>query len=185
MKIYTKTGDKGVTCLLGGSRVPKDNIKIRVLGGLDEINASMGIAICFMDDKQLEDVRKILETLQSTLFSVGAEIARDLSVKMPETHTFTLQKEEVEKIEKYIDTYDEQLPSIQNFILPGGSKSASFLHLARTVVRRVERDVTKLSQKEDLNENIPKFVNRLSDLLFVFARYCNHVQEYPDINWEK
>lgn len=166
MRIYTKTGDKGETGLFGGKRVSKNHPRIWAYGEIDELNAIVGVLRSFGVPKKMD---VLLKDIQKNLFVIGGGLQ--------------LQKSETEKIEKMIDEYDAKLPELRNFILPGGSKTASLLHLARTVCRRAERRVVELSQKEKISENIIPYLNRLSDLFFILARMENKRLRKKETIW--
>jgi cob(I)alamin adenosyltransferase len=157
MKIYTKTGDDGTTGLFGGRRVTKYSLRIDAYGTVDELNA--------------------------LLFTVGSDLAtpQDASVK---SSVPSVTEDHVAQLEKWIDSYEEQLPALKNFILPGGSQAGAHLHLARTVCRRAERNIVALKQEEDINPTVLRFINRLSDYLFVAARYANAKLGFDDIEWK-
>ena len=163
-KIYTRGGDTGTTSLGNGDRVQKDSLRVECYGEVDELNATIGVAICFCSNQQKKNLKKI----QNVLFDIGADLC------MPQ------KKEKYESIskgvinlEKEIDKMNSKLSSLTSFILPGGTKSSSFLHLARTVTRRCERTLVKLNSKEKIDPEIIKYINRLSDFLFVLARIEN------------
>lgn len=180
MKIYTKTGDKGTTSLFGGKRVEKDNLRIDTYGTIDELNAFIGAAVSEINDKELKEV---LENIQLDLFTLGS----DLATPDENNITFAVPRVDenfVKKLEESIDKFTDKLPPLKNFILPGGSKGSSLLHLARTVCRRGERAVVTLQKNEKIGENILVYLNRLSDLLFVLARYANLVTNTPDVEWK-
>ena len=178
MKIYTKTGDKGETGLVGGSRISKNSDRIRAIGDVDELNAAIGVA-------RAENVPILLaETLawlQSALFDLGAEIASPPGSKI---NFAILTNEAAEKLEQDIDKQTANLPPLKNFILPGGSKLAAQLHLARTICRRAERSVLKLHEQEALRPEVLTFLNRLSDWLFVAARTANKLENVDDVPWQ-
>ena len=180
MKIYTKTGDKGTTSLFGGKRVEKDDLRLETYGTVDELNALIGAAVSEISDSELIEV---LQNIQLDLFTLGSDLATPEDNKI----TFSVPRVDesfVNKLEASIDKFTEKLPELKNFILPGGSKGSSLLHLARTVCRRGERAVATLQKKEKIGENILVYLNRLSDLLFVLARYANLVSNTPDIEWK-
>jgi len=181
MKIYTKTGDAGKTSLFGGERVYKDNIRVEAYGAVDELNATLGVAL---SENILEKSAFILEKIQNDLFVLGGDLATPFdfsrNLELPRT-----KKEMTEFLEEQIDELESKTPPLKSFILPGGSKAAALLHLARTVCRRAERIVTRLKKKEKINENILIYLNRLSDLLFVLARYENHYTQTPEKKWVK
>ncbi len=165
MKIYTKTGDKGFTSLIGGSRVPKHNIRIESYGTVDELNAWIGL---IGDQTIASDHKENLKQIQETLFIIGAQLAAD-----PERSKMTLPEltmVDVELLEQSIDSMNDQLPQLTHFILPGGSTIISYSHLARCVCRRAERVVTHLAEESIIDELIIIYLNRLSDYLFVLGR---------------
>lgn len=177
-KIYTKGGDKGKTSLGDGKRIFKDHIRIEAIGEVDEANAFVGWASQYSDG----EVKELLQKIQNNLFDLGA----DLCIKDTETTNNKLKvtPEQVFFLESTIDHYNKSLPSLTSFVLPGGTNFATSLHLARTVVRRAERRVISLSHKEEINPEIVKYLNRLSDLLFVLARFSNHHSlDSNDILW--
>lgn len=181
MKIYTKTGDAGETSLFGGQRVSKDHLRIRTYGTVDELNSIIGLALSEIDDKELTAA---LVSIQHSLFTLGSDLAtpkeKDGKVKVPR-----VESEHADEFEKMIDSFSAKLPELRSFILPGGSKGASYLHFARTVCRRAEREVVALTNEVDIGDNILIYLNRLSDLLFVLARYANLVTDTPDVKWQK
>ena len=178
MKIYTKTGDGGQTSLFGGKRVSKDDARIEAYGTVDELNALVGVAISETTDKSAE---KVLRNIQSDLFVLGSDLATpadESKVKLPRT-----TEEMVKDLENEIDTYESKIPELKIFILPGGTKASALLHLSRTVCRRAERRVINLSNVEQINLEVVKYLNRLSDLLFVLARFENNINDIPDDGW--
>lgn len=181
MKIYTKTGDHGETKTFGGELVSKNSLRVHAYGNVDELNSVLGLAILYCHDVS---IKNFLEQIQHELFSLGADLATPASKTNLRQSTETNWTFYTENIEKTIDYWDAQLLPLKNFILPGGSQSSAFLHVARTVCRRAERSIVELSQHEKLNETIIPYINRLSDLLFIFARAENHVQNFPDILWK-
>ena len=180
MKIYTKTGDKGETGLFAGSRVPKNSDRIEAYGTIDELNSFIGLTV--LEVKSIE-VKELLEKIQNQLFVLGSDLAtpeieRESKLTVPRvTPEFHLE------IEKNIDGFENQLEKLKHFILPGGSKSAAFLHVCRTITRRAERRVVTLSKREKIGEDIIIFLNRLSDLFFVLARIENKESGIPDTKW--
>lgn len=166
MKVYTKTGDKGTTALIGGTRVAKNNVRLEAYGGIDELNSYLGMIRSYPIDEQS---RKELIEIQNILFVVGANLATDTTVsnlqqKMPCTET------DVAYLEEAIDRMDAQLPPLQYFVLPGGDPAVSACHIARTVCRRVERRIVDMSEAIEVEDVIVRYVNRLSDYLFVLGR---------------
>ena len=177
MKIYTKTGDDGTTGLQGGKRISKSNIRILAYGTVDELNASIGLILSSKIDTELE---KLLKSIQNDLFVVGSDLSNpDLS-----STENRVTSEMVVNIEKNIDLFENELPSITNFILPGGHEIASLLHISRTITRRAETQVISLDESGIVNEECKKYLNRLSDLLFVLARIVNKKNGFEDIIWE-
>ena len=179
MKIYTKTGDRGETSLYGGQRVPKDAIRIEAYGTVDELNALVGIAGSEARDP---DLRRVLAEIQSRLFDVGADLATPHSGKSATVRR--IQDADIQALEQIIDKAEQGLTPLKTFILPGGSPLAAKLHLARTVCRRAERLVVRLSHTEETNAAVVVFLNRLSDLLFVLARQANRHANIDDVQWK-
>ncbi len=187
MKIYTKTGDKGETKLIGGKQVNKADPRITAYGEVDELNSSIGLAISFLRSKQdlLSDIADILEQVQNDLFVLGSDLA-DPSWPQASGKTPPRTSEKMASVlEPIIDRIELELESITFFILPGGSVEASLLHLSRGVARRAERAVVSLSKSGPINPAIIIYLNRLSDLLFVAARLANKRLGMQDIPWRK
>ncbi len=180
MKIYTKTGDKGETGLFNGARVSKSNLRVELYGTVDELNSIIGLARSFEPPKTIAELLKELSIL---LFNLGSDLATPLSPK-PKFAVPRITRENTDFLEAKIDEFDEVLPVLKNFILPGGSRAAAFLHNARTVCRRAERLAVRLASEEDLGEQPVIFLNRLSDLLFTAARMANHESGIEDIEWK-
>ncbi len=180
MKIYTKTGDKGETGLFGGERVKKNSLRIEAYGTVDELNSFIGLAFTEVKDNEL---RNILLKIQNELFVVGSDLATPENEKNKNLKIKRVPDEFYIDVEKVIDEYENKLEPLKNFILPGGSKCAALLHVSRTVCRRAERIVVELNSRENINKNIIIFLNRLSDLLFVIARYENSISNIPDTKW--
>ncbi len=177
MKIYTKTGDDGTTGVQGGKRISKSNLRIKAYGAIDELNAIIGLVLSKKFDDNIED---LLRNIQNDLFVAGSDLSNpDLSNMK---NRITVQM--VSNIEKNIDRLENELPSITNFILPGGHEVASLIHIARTITRRAETIVISLNEKEKVNDECKKFLNRLSDLLFVIARTVNKKNGFNDIIWK-
>lgn len=181
MKIYTKTGDKGETGLFGGGRVPKDHLRIEAYGTIDELNSVIGVVISEISDKE---VTELLQKVQNQLFVTGSDLAAPKTEKN-EKYIQRIDKKFSEELEGYIDQFESRLEELKNFILPGGTKAASYMHLARTVCRRAERIVTTLNKTVEIGPDLMVYLNRLSDLLFVLARYENRVNNIPDVIWKK
>ena len=180
MKIYTKTGDAGQTGLGDGSRIEKTHPRISAIGAIDELNSAMGIAIEEMlTEKTIElgSLSDILRELQHRIFDLGGELS------IP--GFTTIKSENVDKIEKYLDELNEELKPLENFILPGGSRLIAACHMARAICRRAERETLALSETEKINEESLKFLNRLSDLLFVAARSAAAKSGKPEVLWRQ
>jgi len=179
MKIYTKTGDTGDTGLFGGDRVTKDAPRIEAYGAVDELNSLIGIIRALRSSKKIDQV---LRKIQSDLFVLGADLAtrkankRSLIPRISRSH--------IASVEKTIDSLQLSLRPLKAFILPGGTVAASHIHYARTVCRRAERSTVRLSRSEEINENALVYLNRLSDLLFVLARYANHTGKKKETEWK-
>jgi cob(I)alamin adenosyltransferase len=179
MKIYTKTGDKGDTSLFGGQRVPKDALRIEAYGTIDELNSVLGIV---RSDNKDADIDSILGRVQKELFDLGADLATPRSINSKKVKR--IEAKDCVHLEKSIDRLEEQLKPLKTFVLPGGSPVAARLHFARTVCRRAERAVVRLSRNEDIGDGITIYLNRLSDLLFVLARHANHLAGVPETTWK-
>lgn len=184
-KIYTKTGDRGETSLFTGQRVPKNDPYIEALGSVDECNSAIGAAVSFMDQAPLASLKKELEVIQHALFDLGAALAtprtRASSHKIDQTR---FDEHATEHLEKWIDQMNEHLPPLHAFILPGGHPSGSMLHLARSICRRAERAVFPIHQQADVSNHVLIYLNRLSDYLFVAARYANSLMHTPETTWQ-
>ena len=187
MKIYTKTGDKGETRLIGGKHVSKADPRIVAYGAVDELNSSIGLAISFLQSKQqqlLSDMADVLLQVQNDLFVVGSDLA-DPSWPQANGKTLRTSEKMASALEPIIDRFESELKPITFFILPGGSIESSLLHHSRGVARRTETAVVLLSKSESINPAIMVYLNRLSDLLFVMARLANKRLEIPDVAWRK
>ena len=182
MKIYTKTGDKGETSLFGGKRVWKDDLRINAYGTIDELNSGLGVAIC---EITCEEQKEVIRSIQNDLFTLGSDLATPFDKVSKNSVIPRVDEKFIVRLEELIDNYEKQLPELKNFILPGGSKGAALLQVARTVCRRAEREVTALSKQSDIGKQILIYLNRLSDLLFVLSRYENHINGTPEPTWEK
>lgn len=182
MKIYTKTGDKGDTGLIDGSRTLKSDLRIKAYGEVDEVNSQIGFIVSNIKGNSIfDDLEKILFDIQRDLFVLGAELANPKNTK---DDNMLVKKEMITNIEKCIDEFESELAPISYFILPGGTVESSLLHICRTVVRRAERTTVALSREQKINQDILMYLNRLSDLLFVLARVTNNRQNCNDIPWK-
>ena len=180
MKIYTKTGDQGETGILGGKRVYKDDRIIDTIGEVDEVNSHLGLVVSANDDAS---VNSILQEIQAELFVIGSQIANCQSDR---PHSVSVGLDSVARLEKNIDHYDEKLPAMTAFILPGGHSVGAQLHVSRCVCRRAERSLVQLTRQSEFDSDLSvavTYLNRLSDLLFVLARYVNVSAERPEIQW--
>jgi len=177
MKIYTKTGDDGSTGLQGNLRITKSHPRITSYGIVDEANAALGVVLVNPLD---EDITKVLTNIQNDLFLVGADLSNPNLNDIKNRVTLDM----VERLEHHIDKFESELPTLTNFILPGGDNVAAQLHYVRTVVRRAETQVVQLSEKDEINSNCIKYLNRLSDLLFVMSRLINKRKDIGDILWK-
>jgi cob(I)alamin adenosyltransferase len=180
LKIYTKTGDAGKTSLIGGTKVPKSHIRINAYGTVDELNAFIGLL-----GDQLADIhsRELLREIQDRLFTIGSSLAcdpqKEISLKIPD-----LLESDIQLLENEMDTMNEELPEMKSFILPGGLISVSTAHICRTICRRAERIVVALDAGEPLGQPlIIKYLNRLSDYLFVLARYIGFQNDVAEVKW--
>ncbi len=178
MKIYTKKGDSGTTQLIGGKRVPKNHIRIEAYGTIDELNSYIGL---LRDHKIDENSITTLVEIQDRLFTIGALLANESNtkIKLPK-----LEEEDVELLESNIDKMNEVLPEMKSFVLPGGDKLVSYCHITRCVCRRSERLTTLLPTDTEQFELILKYLNRLSDYLFVLSRYITHLKDAKEIPWQ-
>ncbi|MFX0102777.1 MAG: cob(I)yrinic acid a,c-diamide adenosyltransferase [Candidatus Hodarchaeota archaeon] len=172
-RIYTKKGDGGETSLFSGERVEKTSTRVEAYGTIDEFNASLGIAKVYSS----EFISNIIQQIQEHLFYLASELATTDSDKVLNP----TKSSDVEELEKITDKLQADLPPVENFVIPGGTKSAVYLHQARTILRRAERRIIRLSQEVELNPELLKYLNRLSDLLFVMARYVNTIEGEGDL----
>lgn len=170
MKIYTRTGDKGSTGLFGGERVSKDHARIEAYGTVDEANSMIGLARASFPTPAWEPASSMLHRIQAELFVLGADLAtpQDAKVQVPR-----IESSHIEALEQNIDTLEADLSPLKTFILPGGAPEAAGIHVARTVCRRAERRAVTLQELDTINANAVVYLNRLSDLLFVMARWLN------------
>lgn len=186
MKIYTKTGDKGKTSLIGGKRVSKSHLRIEAYGTIDELNAYIG----FLRDQPIDlETKKTLLAIQNNLFSIGTLLALD-----PENEKFqsddnpytslNISDEDIQYLENEMDQFNKKLPDLAHFILPGGHPTVSICHICRTVCRRVERICVALNEESTISEKINIYLNRLSDYFFVLARKLTQDLEVSEIKWE-
>jgi cob(I)alamin adenosyltransferase len=183
-KLYTRTGDLGTTMLFGGGRLPKDHPRVGAYGTVDELNSTLGVALSFLPSRGV--IAKALSGVQNELFNIGSELASGSEGKAAErARLFVDAEAKIASLEALIDEYDAKAPPLRTFILPSGSQAGAMLHLCRTVCRRAERQVVRLSHEERVNPDILGYLNRLSDLLFVLARYVNKAAGKPETEWRK
>jgi cob(I)alamin adenosyltransferase len=183
MRIYTRTGDAGETGLFGGQRAPKDAPRVEAFGTVDELNAALGVARACPGD---ELVSELLAEIQNDLFVLGADLATPAedAERIGGRPVRRIREHHVRRMEGEIDRLEATLPPLERFILPGGSQRGALLHLARTLCRRAERRVVALSHNERVNPETLRYLNRLSDLLFVLARHVNLQAGIPELPWE-
>ncbi len=177
-RIYTRTGDKGETGLVGGARIAKDSLRVEAYGNVDELNSVLGTARAFLKDKELDD---LLAEIQNDLFVAGSDLASAANAQ--QRNIPRISNEKIIAMERAIDKFEAELSPLKAFILPGGGIPGSLLHNARTVARRAERRIVTLGKVEAINEQLVPYMNRLSDLLFVMARIANHRENKAEAEW--
>ncbi|MGG3642684.1 cob(I)yrinic acid a,c-diamide adenosyltransferase [Bacillus gobiensis] len=179
MKLYTRTGDQGQTSLIGG-RVSKDDIRVESYGTIDELNSFIGLAAAELENKITSEIKEELFKIQFELFDCGGELAN-----VSKTKEGMLKEEYVEFLEQRIDEYTKEAPPLERFILPGGSKASAYVHAARTIARRAERQIVRLMNSEEIPSVTLKYINRLSDYLFAVARVINFRLHVKDVEYER
>lgn len=179
-KIYTRTGDDGSTGLVGGNRVSKSNLRLDAYGTVDELNAYLGLIVSLT---QSVGVRELILEIQQKLFTIGSKLASDEKGKVI-SDTLSLDADDIRVLENAIDEFEQELPELHSFILPGGTPLSAYTHIARTVCRRAERRVVALAETAEVEQVIIHYINRLSDLLFVLSRKFAKDQGFGDILWE-
>lgn len=179
--IYTRTGDGIKTSIIGGERIPKYSLRLEAYGTVDELSSFIGNLVA--DDSVIDQQRVDLIKVQNMLFNIGGYLATPPQIRHKEVAG--LSQEDVNEMENWIDTMDEQLPRLDNFIIPGGCKASAKANMARTVCRRAERRVVELAEKEEINLLVLAYLNRLSDYLFVIGRYLNKFADYEEIKWQQ
>lgn len=179
-RIYTKTGDKGFTSMYGGAKISKSHIRIECYGTIDELNAYLGLLSV---EQAVTPYRPFITTIQNTLFIIGANL--NYNEDKPISNLPELREDSILDIEKSIDNMNALLPDLDNFILPGGNRANALSHVARTICRRVERLVVRLHESYPINTLIIKYLNRLSDWLFVMARMCTKICQTKELIWNK
>jgi len=178
-RIYTRTGDEGMTGLGGGQRVPKDSRRVVTYGTVDELNSQLGVALA---TGLCERLATELSVIQNELFDLGSDLCWP-SDDPRRSRIPTVEARHVEKLERLIDEFNDAVGPLTNFLLPGGSPGAAHLHVARTICRRAEREAVRLGRDEAIGEHVLPYLNRLSDALFVMARYENHERGVPEPLW--
>lgn len=178
MPIYTRTGDKGKTSLFDGSRVSKAHSRVESYAVIDELNSSLGVALSHLTSKH-SLIKEELQQIQHELFDIGSALA------MPHPLPVNGLEKRIASFEKLIDKLTNKMPPINYFILPGGGKAGSFLHVSRTLARRAERRVVELLKTEEVDPFILQYLNRLSDLFYTFARYTNYLDNKKEMKWIK
>ncbi|OYD07497.1 cob(I)yrinic acid a,c-diamide adenosyltransferase [Paludifilum halophilum] len=179
MRIYTRTGDAGQTSVVGG-RVDKDDIRVEAYGTTDEVNAFVGEAMTRMDPEKHADMIRDLTDIQHELFDAGGDLAQ-----AGRKRQYRVTAEMVTRLEEWIDRYESEAPEIQYFILPGGSPLSSALHVCRVLARRAERRVVTLTREQETNEEVRRYLNRLSDLFFTLARAANARNRVGDVRYRR
>jgi cob(I)alamin adenosyltransferase len=187
-KVYTRTGDRGETALVGGKRLPKDAPRIEAYGTIDELNSIVGLARVFNEEKlSAGDAHRfldlVLRQIQDELFDLGSELATPEDFSYP--GMYRVSEREVKKLEQLIDECQKELGPLKSFVLPGGGRIGAYLHQCRTVCRRAERDILRLSRAEPLSEWPLKYVNRLSDLFFVLSRWISKQSGEQEYLWQR
>jgi cob(I)alamin adenosyltransferase len=180
MRIYTRTGDGGETGLIGGKRVLKDHVRVAAYGEVDELSAVLGLVKAHSRDG---DLSSLVGSLQRDLFALAAQLADPSARVGSRKPKAALSSARVRRLERAIDARERRLPALQAFVLPGGSRPGAFLHLARAVCRRAERSIVALARVDKVDPRVLAYLNRLSDLLFVLARYENHKSGEPEDRW--
>ncbi len=178
MKVYTKTGDAGTTSLVGGKRVPKDCARLESYGTVDELNAHVGLLLTYVSESQ---DRECLISIQNRLFVVGAQLATEA----PNVPSSVITDDDVTNLENNIDKASEGLPKWRGFTLPGGCREAAIAHVCRTVCRRAERRILTLNSEEEVDPQLIKYINRLSDYFYVLALRLNFLHGTEEILWKK
>ncbi|MBM4260200.1 MAG: cob(I)yrinic acid a,c-diamide adenosyltransferase [Deltaproteobacteria bacterium] len=187
-KVYTRTGDKGETALVGGKRVPKDSLRIEAYGTIDELNSIVGLARVFNEEKLTDGkahrfLDEVLRQVQDELFDLGSELATP-----PEFFRegmYRVGGKQVARLEKWMDQCQKDLEPLKSFILPGGGRIGAYLHQCRTVCRRAEREILRLANTEEINPDVIKYVNRLSDLFFVLSRWIAKQTGEAEYLWQR
>lgn len=180
MAIYTKRGDQGTTGLYGSDeRISKEDLRVEALGEIDELNSQIGVVISLLSTEQSSLCEELL-AIQEDLFEIAAEVATAKGKEPP----YLCDSDKTRRLERFIDLQEGGLPVLGNFIFPGGSPAGAALHMARSICRRAERGLVRLAHYQDVNSNVAKYLNRLSDYLFMMARLANHLAGTPEEKWK-
>lgn len=187
-RVYTRTGDRGETALVAGKRVPKDSPRIEAYGAIDELNSIVGLARVFNEEnldagEAHRFLDEVLCRIQDELFDLGSELATPPEFFQPGMYRVT--ESEIQRLEKLMDRCQEELEPLKSFILPGGGRVGAYLHQCRTVCRRAERDILRLAREEEVNPDVLKYVNRLSDLFFVLSRWIAKQTGEQEYLWQR
>jgi cob(I)alamin adenosyltransferase len=187
-RVYTRTGDRGETALVGGKRVPKDSPRIEAYGAIDELNSIVGLARVFNEENlDAGEAHRVLDDvlcrIQDELFDLGSELATP--PEFFQSGMYRVTESEIQRLEKLMDKCQEELEPLKSFILPGGGRVGAYLHQCRTVCRRAERDILRLSRDEEVNPDVLKYVNRLSDLFFVLSRWIVKQTGEQEYLWQR
>ncbi len=182
-RVYTKTGDTGTTSLVGGTRIQKSSLRVESYGEVDELSSALGIVrtMAIQKDKESKLANTIAQ-IQQSLFDIGAELACPAGAEIPKSMRL-VSDEDITELEGLIDQETASVPELRSFVLPGGTNLNAFLHLARAICRRAERSVWMLNTQEPVRQQIPQYLNRLSDLLFTLARSQAHAEGAPEFLW--
>jgi cob(I)alamin adenosyltransferase len=187
-KVYTRTGDRGETALVGGKRVPKDSLRIEAYGAIDELNSIVGLARVFNEEsldagEAHQFLDEVLCQIQDQLFDIGSELATP--AEFFQQGMYRVSEDEIDRLEKLMDKCHEDLEPLKSFVLPGGGRVGAYLHQSRTVCRRAERDILRLSREEEVNPDVLKYINRLSDLFFVLSRWIAKQTGEQEYLWQR
>jgi cob(I)alamin adenosyltransferase len=187
-KVYTRTGDRGETALVGGKRVPMDSLRIEAYGAIDELNSIVGLARVFNEEsldagEAHQFLDEVLCQIQDELFDIGSELATP--AEFFQQGMYRVSEDEVDRLEKLMDKCQEDLEPLKSFVLPGGGRVGAYLHQSRTVCRRAERDILRLSREEEVNPDVLKYINRLSDLFFVLSRWIAKQTGEQEYLWQR
>ncbi len=182
-KVYTLTGDKGTTSLVGGTRVSKDDIRVEAYGTVDELNANIGLLAHNSKLDDLKGLPEMVRKIQNKLFNIGAYLATENTAE--DAPVYGLSDDDILEIERKIDEMDAELPPFRGFVLPGGSRLSALCDICRTVTRRAERRVISLSHTAPVSPLVLRYLNRLSDFFFVLARFNNVTHQFEEIYWDK